>query len=861
MTLEASQDECTTILPAVKVEWGTVEADIEITTGTKRFRMVPAYSGGLLDLPDWDVPVVIDLQGLDCSDQQRPILLRHKKDENSIVGHSEQITNDGRQVTILGVIHAEEEAGASILRRAKVKYPWEASVGVLIHKSRRIHAGETCTANGRQFTGPLELVEKSRMRETSFCVIGCDAENHVEIEAAGTYDESKHSRANDGKFASKGGGGGSGSSKSSGKSGSSKSSSSGKGSGAGKSFSDRPAKSGGTLRHIDNVKGYQKDAADAVWHFRRQEDPSLPEKPAAVVVSSWGFVRALTEKDARGEIEGGSSPKSKPKQRAVKASAEGEAIMDKTFEEWLASIGMDVSVMSEQQVSELRKAFDAMQGGATAEAEGDEANTPVEEEEGKPKEGQAAAKKRGGGKRSVEAAGDRGEMTRRRREAADEIERVVAIGTICRGNRTLEAEAIREGFTLDQTRLRVLEASAPTWASSRGTGDGSWDNRAQVLEAAICRLAGVRDASMERQFQPRVLEAADRGDVRGITLGQLFGEFVNAHGGHVRPGRLSRDDLQHVSQINHRMVEAAGGFSTVSLPGILSNAANKILLDAYASVVSVVPDITAPQTTSDFKEFTAYRLTGKGELAEVGPTGELKDISLQEEDYKNRVRIHGGIITLTEEMMTNDDLGAFAAATSVLGHMAMDDLQLAVVKLKLANTGNFYHADNKNLLTGAPSALGISGLDDAITAFLEQKDKNNRGIMLPPKQLVVPAKLKGLGDRLYTGTTLNETTTTDKSKPNSNNHVGLYKVITVPYFGTNFNAINGNAGSDTKWWLEAAPMIGAAPIYVAYLNGQKTPRIEQGQAPFNVLGTQFRVVFPWGVGYGDKRTSVQNNGV
>jgi len=541
--------------------------------------------------------------------------------------------------------------------------------------------------------------------------------------------------------------------------------------------------------------------------------------------------------------------------RTVEASQKGAAIMG--FEDWVKSLGLDVATLSEAQVSELRAAYDARMAQAGTAGEGCEATAGTQQA--------ATATERTGaeasaGGRVVEASGA-DPVQQLRRSSAEEIRRQQAISQICRGNRTIEAQAIDEGWTVDQTRVRVLEANAPTWARTQGSGDsGSWEYRAAALEAAICRAGGMSDQALQRHFPERVLEASADRSLQGVTLGQVFGEFAHYHGGHVRPGRLSREDVRNVAQLNARVVEAAGGFSSVSLPGILSNAANKQLLDAYQSVESPVDRITGTEFTNDYKEFKAFRLTGTGELQEIGPDGELKSVRLQEEEYANQVDQQGAILTLTEKMMTNDDLGAFNSVTQVLGRMAADKLLLAVVRVKMANTGNFYHANNANLLTGAGSVLGISGLDAAVAAFWELKDANGVPILMNPTNLVLPPALKGLADRLKIASQLNETTTADKAKPMANNYAGMFDNIVIPYLGTKFDARTGQTGSDTKWWLESKPAGGVAPVRVAYLNGQKTPRIEQGDAPFNVLGMQFRVVFNFGVAQGDKRTSVQNNG-
>jgi hypothetical protein len=719
-------------MPNAKARW--IEAEAGLSPEKKRFWCEPAYSGGILTLPadQFPLPTVIDLAGLDTSDPARPALMRHQKTDAGIVGHTSAVTNDGRELLVEGYVLTNTEAGASVAQKARDGFPWEVSVGVDVDSSEIIDEGQSVTVNGQTFQGPVEVIRRGRFREVSFCVIGADRANHVQVEA-----------------------------------------------------------SAGAVR-----------------------------RPAI----------------QRGQCR---------TRRVVHASIEGSPTMG--FEEWVKSLGLDVSTLSEAQTSELRRAYDAVAAQQAAEAT-----------DGAPDDERPAAEAAAGG-RVVEAASDI--VARLRRSTSDEIRRQESIREVCRGHRAIEAAAIDEGLTVDQARIRVLEASAPTWARTQGAAAaGSWEQRAAVIEAAICRDAGVRDATLQRHFSQQVLEASNDNSLRGITLGQVFGEFANHHGGHVRPGRLSREDLRHVAQVNSRVVEAAGGFSTVSLPGILGNAANKILLDAYQSVESPVDRITSPLSTPDFKEFKAYRLTGKGELQPIGGDGELKSISLQEEEQANQVDQKGGILTLTEKMMTNDDLGSFNQIAAILGRMAADKLLLEVVRAKLANSGSFYHSDNGNLLTGGTSVLGISGLNLAVKAFWELKDKNGVPILMNPAQLLVPASLKGLADQIRISNVLNETTTTDKAKPASNPYAGQFDVIPIPYLGSTFDSRTLQTGSDTKWWLEAKPVAGAAPINVAYLNGQRQPRIEQGDAPFNVVGTQFRVLFYFGVALGDKRTTVQCNG-
>ena len=99
------------------------------------------------------------------------------------------------------------------------------------------------------------------------------------------------------------------------------------------------------------------------------------------------------------------------------------------------------------------------------------------------------------------------------------------------------------------------------------------------------------------------------------------------------------------------------GFSTVSLPGILSNIAHKVMLQAYTAVPAVAKMLCKPLTASDFKTHTGYRLTGDFKFEQLSPDGELKHGKLSESAYTYSVDTYGKIFGLTRKMMINDDLG------------------------------------------------------------------------------------------------------------------------------------------------------------------------------------------------------------
>jgi len=137
----------------------------------RRFKL-DAYNGGPMNFLWSEAPVVVDLAGLKADKQQRPILRDH--DMSAIVGHSEKITNTGTSLVIEGVVSGGGDAAAAVVASADNGFPWEASIGTTIEGITEIRAGETAEVNGRTMPGPLTIVSKSSLRETSFVPLGAD---------------------------------------------------------------------------------------------------------------------------------------------------------------------------------------------------------------------------------------------------------------------------------------------------------------------------------------------------------------------------------------------------------------------------------------------------------------------------------------------------------------------------------------------------------------------------------------------------------------------------------------------------------------------------------------------------------------
>ena len=359
----------------------------------------------------------------------------------------------------------------------------------------------------------------------------------------------------------------------------------------------------------------------------------------------------------------------------------------------------------------------------------------------------------------------------------------------------------------------------------------------RVIAAAGC-LGHMSETFLEKQYGADVMERAyprRRMGLRGMIAAACALEG--------RPSPLYGDGpVEWLS----------AGFSTVSLPGILGDSANKSLLEGYGSVPAIVPIFFGKRVVNNFREFTEYRMTGDETFDLVPPGGELHHGTLGEEHSHYQAATYGKMFSITRTMIVNDDLGAFLAIPRRFGRGAAITLEKAGAKLIMDNglAGNFFHADHKNLSTGAGSALGAAGLAAAVQKMFEQTDDTagKNPILIEPKLILVPPALKGTADDLFMLQVITANVT--------NKYRGLYAPFCWPYLG---NAAFHASASSAYWYLFADPT-NVAAFLVAYLNGIDTPVVEEVPAAPNVLGRVWRAYFDFGVGEADHRAANRSNG-
>jgi len=560
------------------------------------------------------------------------------------------------------------------------------------------------------------------------------------------------------------------------------------------------------------------------------------------------------------------------------------------FDEWVKSLGFDPAALSDEQKKGLTTEWESKQTQTQTEegdededaeaAEGDEdaeaeADGDVDGDVDQDTEPKAKAKAKGGRQpirgAATRGGSSRGTTTRTTRLAslraseAKELRRVDKIRKLCADSPDIAAKAIERGWSADRAELAMIRATRPKANAFQREENPM---RSAIIECSLLLRNGTKEASLEKldkRYTPNVINAAMERENRNFSFARITGEYLQANGRPIHGGGLDNETIRAALHLSRRDMEiqadgSGGGFSTVSLSGILSNVANKSLLASFIAVPTVSDEFCGMQDMNDFKPATRYRLTMNGKLEKVGATGELKTDSFQEDTWSNQLDTYGKIITLNRQMLINDDLGAFLQIPQLLGRQSALTLEELVFALLLSNPSSFFHSDHANYETGAGSALSITGLTAAVTRFLKQTDKAEKPIVLNPNCLLVPSELKITADQLFAQTNivaiLGAASGAGKLVPADNPHSGKYRPVSSPYLSN--SAVHANA-SGTGWYLLADP--GDVPlISKGFLKGQKTPVIENGQTNFDILGFQWRCYFDVGVGLVDYRAGVFNVG-
>ncbi|MDL2226554.1 hypothetical protein LJB86_02725 [Deltaproteobacteria bacterium OttesenSCG-928-M10] len=431
-----------------------------------------------------------------------------------------------------------------------------------------------------------------------------------------------------------------------------------------------------------------------------------------------------------------------------------------------------------------------------------------------------------------EAAGDESpaEEEGEREDGADEEEkeeraaiiraerrRVGEIEDICRSfgiNDQARGLMIKKGLTVDQARKVVMNhmkksyAAGPAYGAVRVIGDEGEKFRARALDSILLR-AGKKVAK----------PAPGARELQGYTLRELARECLRRSG---RPEPAN-------------VVEMVGrALTTTDLPILLTEAANRSLLEGFQEAQETWSLWTGEGSVNDFREITMVDVGLDNTLEEIGEHDEYTYTQMAEEAEKARVVTYGRMFAISRQAIINDDLNALTGIPSKMGAGVNKKIGDGVYGVLIANSAMadgqaLFSAAHNNLLTGG-GVPDVAKLGAADTAMGLQKDMAGNRLNIRPEYFLAPVSL-----RVASETFFNSEMVGTQAQPTTRNiYDGAFTRIYEPRLDDD---------STESWYLSGPAHMG---VRVIYLNGVKEPYLETREG-WSIDGIEHKVRFDVGV--------------
>jgi phage major head subunit gpT-like protein/ribosomal protein S4 len=371
-----------------------------------------------------------------------------------------------------------------------------------------------------------------------------------------------------------------------------------------------------------------------------------------------------------------------------------------------------------------------------------------------------------------------------------------------------------------------------------------------VVECALSLGMGT-SFDTERYYKPQTLEAARDQWKNGLTITEFLRIMARRNGW---TGE-SNKDVRGLLRAAFAPVEASSGVSTYDVSGILSNVANKMIMDAFNAVDSAWRSIALISPVSDFKQQETYSIFGDLDYEKLGRGERIKHGTLNEKQYTNQADTYAKFLGIDRRDIINDDMGAFNRLRQRLGRGAATKLN-KVFWTEFMDNATFFAAGNNNYISGASTNLSSAGLQAGVEKFMKQTDPDGEPLGIMPRYLLVPPEIDSIARELFVSTNNNTGgAATTERVPNANVFANRFIPVSTPYLSnTTYTGY-----SATAWYLLADPNE-LATIEVVFLNGVETPTVEMADADFDLLGISMRGYHDFGVNMMEFRGGVKSKG-
>lgn len=387
---------------------------------------------------------------------------------------------------------------------------------------------------------------------------------------------------------------------------------------------------------------------------------------------------------------------------------------------------------------------------------------------------------------------------------------------------------IADKTSLDNARKLVMDELAKGTPQINGqvtiTGDDEQQKmRKGIAASLIMRSGAIPTAKLEKD------EVELAGKFRNLTLLDLSKDA------------LKRAAIDYSGMDKMEIALRALTSHSSDFPVLLAGTNRRVLLMAYATAPDKWSTFCKKGSVSDFRVWQRLR---PGSIARLDPL-------LEGEEYRAKkmpdavsagvsVDTFGNFITLTRQMIINDDLGGFLDSAANLGRAGKRSIEVDVFAYLTQNGGQGpLMADGQYLFSAAHAnfinAVAVPSMatyDSIRQTFAKQQDaEKNEYLDLEAAILITPVELKGLADSI------------NKSLFDPDAANKLQKPNIVQNMFT--NVVGTPRLASPGYYAFADPAV-MPTIEVTFLDGVEEPYMES-HIPFKQDGIQWKVRMDYGV--------------
>lgn len=252
--------------------------------------------------------------------------------------------------------------------------------------------------------------------------------------------------------------------------------------------------------------------------------------------------------------------------------------------------------------------------------------------------------------------------------------------------------------------------------------------RAEFLSDMVARVAHTRDGKGTHRSIPSIDAGGEfdgsGGDpaarlatrMRGAIYARMAGkppaeesrEFMGASMIDMARGLLTARGERAQWLSPSKVFERHGALTTSDFPKMIDGALNVYLTEQYAVSPSPLRVLAKSREVNDFRDIKALSIGGAPALLVVEENAEYSFGALNESIESYRVATYGKILSLSRQLIINDNLGAFIEAGAWYARSAARSRADAIAAIinsnvPLADGKAMFHADHGNLAAaGAP---------------------------------------------------------------------------------------------------------------------------------------------------------------